>query len=60
MIRQRIANPIHAGLNPVTHSKQYLAGVNGSIAVSKTEGRGSNPWRGAKIYEYENIKRTFR
>lgn len=25
-----------------------LAGVNGSIAVSKTEGRGSNPWRGAK------------
>lgn len=25
-----------------------LAGVNGSITVSKTGGRGSNPWRGAK------------
>jgi len=27
-----------------------LAGVNGSIAVSKTEGWGSNPWRGAKYF----------
>lgn len=27
----------------------YLAGVTGSMSVSKTVGRGSNPWRDATI-----------
>lgn len=46
-LRERIANPLCVGSNP-TSTSIYALGVNGSIAVSKTEGKGSNPLGRAK------------
>ena len=45
--RERIANPLIVGSNP-TLTSIYVLGVNGSITVSKTEGKGSNPLGRAK------------
>jgi hypothetical protein len=36
--------------NLITRSTHYLAGVNGSMTVSKTVGRGSNPSLTAKQF----------
>ena len=36
----------------------YLAGVNGSMTVSKTVGRGSNPWRDANAGDSVLVRTT--
>ena len=38
-----------AGSSPAITTNQYLAGVNGSMTVSKTVGGGSNPSRDANL-----------
>ena len=43
MLKAREQSPVHFKIK-----QQFLFDVNGSMAVSKPAGWGSNPWRGAK------------